>query len=147
MPCFVSSLANILKSRTSLILATTRSMHVRPLRVSALSDSDICFLQVAESLAGEASRKRPLGVARTVRELSRTCILPCVPVKLVAESKNILTIIDGFGVHVVVCESVPSNFLPFGPGTTVVCIWIYGYSSTWCKLAPHLYILWIHQFN
>ncbi len=58
-----------------------------------------------------------------------------------------LSVVDFFGIHIVVRKPVPGYLLPLGSLFAVIAIGVDGNSSAGQKLAPYLYVCGVHQSN
>ena len=56
----------------------------------------------------------------------------------------LLSVVDFFGIHIVVRKPVPGYLFPFGPLFSVVAIGVNGDSAAWQKLAEYFDISGIH---
>ncbi len=62
-------------------------------------------------------------------------------------SAFLLSVVDFFGIHIVVRKPVPGYLFPLSPLLSVVAIRVYGNSSAGQKLTPYFDICGIHQIN
>ena len=68
-------------------------------------------------------------------------------VPIVIYSYTILTVCYALRLHVVEMKALFCRLFPLCTRLAIVCVWIDGQTTAWCKLAPYLDVLRIHQLN
>ena len=68
-------------------------------------------------------------------------------VTIVKYSYAILTVCYALRLHVVEMKALFGSLFPLCTRLAVVCVWIDGQTTAWCKLAPYLDVFRIHQLD
>ena len=68
-------------------------------------------------------------------------------VPIIIYSYTILTVCYALRLHVVEMKALFCRLFPLCTRLAVVCVWIDGQTTAWCKLAPYLDVFRIHQLD
>ena len=68
-------------------------------------------------------------------------------VPIIIYSYTILTVWYALRLHVVEMKALFCRLFPLCTRLAVVCVWIDGQTTAWCKLAPYLDVFRIHQLD
>ena len=68
-------------------------------------------------------------------------------VTIVKNSYAILTVCYALRLHIMEMKALFCRLFPLCTRLAVVCVWIDGQTTAWCKLAPYLDVFRIHQLH